>query len=92
MHKSLQRIKESSMNVISMTGQPLENPEPDIVSLARVIAHQSERISTLTDLLLRMGQQIQDELDQSLTCNDTRPDLVSLLDEYEQVMGSEAVL
>ena len=72
------------MNVVSLTGKPVQEPDPEGLVAARIIAHKDEQIAALTDLLLRDAQALQEVLDESSDC---RPDLEALLEEHHRVLA-----
>lgn len=74
------------MNVVALAGGEIRQPEPEGLTAVRIIAHQNERINTLVDFIARLGQQLQDELDEAGARGESRPDLQVLLDEHEQLL------
>ncbi|WP_330925268.1 hypothetical protein [Candidatus Sororendozoicomonas aggregata] len=75
---------EAFANVISMTGQKVTTPvDPVGAEVARALGQFAEEVITLRDLIARMAQQLQDELD--VAC-DVRPDLEALIEECDRVL------
>lgn len=70
--------------VVSLTGTPITEQEPEGLAAARVIAQKDEAIAALLDLLLRDAQVIQDVMDDS---PEPRPDLEVLLAEHDRVLA-----
>lgn len=72
------------MNVVSLTGKPVQQPDPEGLAAARIIAHLHQRIDSLEDYSLRQSQALQDVLDDSV---ESRPDLEGLLEEGNRLLA-----
>ncbi len=72
------------MNVVSLTGKPVQQPDSQELAVARIIAQKDEAIAALLDLLLRDAQVIQDVMDES---PEPRPDLEMLLVEHDRLLA-----
>ena len=70
--------------VVSLTGTPVTEQEPEGLAVARIIAQKDEAIAALLDLLLRDAQVIQDVMDES---PEPRPDLEMLLVEHDRLLA-----
>ncbi|WP_299734042.1 hypothetical protein [uncultured Endozoicomonas sp.] len=77
------------MNVVSLTGKPVQQPDPEGLAASRIIAHLNERITSLEDHALRQAQALQDVVDDSA---EYRPDLEALLEDGHRLLavGGEA--
>ena len=77
---------EEVMNVVSLAGQPVTNPQPAGVAVAREMAQLLEELDMLRDFAARSVQQLQDEVDESSSCGGSRPDRESLVEEGERLL------
>lgn len=87
-HQFNEMTPSEYMNVVSLTGKPIQQPDPQGLATSRIIAHLHERIASLEDHALRQAQALQDVLDES---PESRPDLEGLLANGDRLlaMGGE---